>query len=117
MAYKLWIDNKRSPDFTLLSSNKDWKIARSSKEAITIVEGGGAPYFISLAYHLDGSDTSMEFLKWFAKRYSSGKIKLPENFDYYVHQRNGLAISKIYSFVEGLFDVYPIDKFAKKVIK
>lgn len=109
MSYKLWIDDQRNVDQSLLNNNKDWKIARSSKEAISIVESGGAPYFISFDYHLGEDDTAMEFLKWFAKRYSSGKIKLPANFDYYVHQRTGFAISKIYSFVEGLFDVYPLD--------
>lgn len=108
MTYKLWIDDKCPVDQTLSNINKDWKIARSSKEAIAIVERSGAPYFISFDYDLGDGETSMEFLKWFAKNYGSKKLKLEPHFDYYVHTRNKLGIYTIYNFMEGLLDTYPL---------
>jgi hypothetical protein len=109
MTYKLWLDDTRPIDQGLSTFNKDWKVARSSKEAIAILEKDGPPYFISFDYDLGEGDTAMAFLKWFAKRYSGGKLKLEPHFNYYVHARNGLALHNIYNFMEGLLETYPLE--------
>lgn len=108
MSYKLWLDDTRPIDQTILDHNKDWKVARSSEEAIRIVEKDGPPYFISFDYDLGAGDNSMAFLKWFAKKVGNGKLKLESRFDYYVHARNALALDRIYNFMEGLLETYPL---------
>lgn len=109
MSYKLWLDDTRPIDTDLSNHNKDWVVAKSSDEAIKLIEKEGPPYFISFDYDLGGGETSMEFLKWFAKKVAANKLKLESRFDYYVHARNPVALDRVYNFMEGLLETYPLE--------
>lgn len=65
MTWKLFIDDERSLEY-VTSCFDTWKVARSSEEAIRLVEEYGPPTFISFDHDLGGEDTSMVFLKWLA---------------------------------------------------
>jgi hypothetical protein len=88
MSYKLYIDDVRPcPDGFIL--------AKSSREAITIVELRGLPEYISFDHDLGEDDSSMVFLKWL-----SNYIDNP-SFNYTVHSANPVGRDNIISFIES----------------
>jgi hypothetical protein len=100
MSYKLFIDDERFPP----GSQHQWIIARSSEEAIRIVDTLGMPEFISFDHDLGGEDTSIVFVKWMIEwvldcieQGCEDKIKL----DYYVHSQNPVGVKNIEGLMES----------------
>ena len=58
MTYKLFIDDERYP------TDNTYLIARSSAEAIHVLNRYGIPESISFDHDLGGEDTSIEFIKY-----------------------------------------------------
>lgn len=88
MSYKLYLDDLRDcPEGFIL--------ARSSEDAITIVEIRGMPEFISLDHDLGQEDTSMVFLKWLSNNFDK------PSFNYIVHSANPVGSENIISFIES----------------
>jgi hypothetical protein len=88
MSYKLYLDDLRDcPEGFIL--------ARSSKDAITIVEIRGMPEFISLDHDLGNDDISMVFLKWLSNNFDK------PSFEYIVHSANPVGALNIISFIES----------------
>ena len=58
MGYKLFIDDERFP------VSDDWVIARTSGEAIGIMQDQGWPEYIAFDHDLGGSDTVRPVINW-----------------------------------------------------
>lgn len=97
MTYKLFIDDERHP------ITDDWVIARSSAEAIKIIEERGHPQEIAFDHDLgDGDTVTSVFLPWYQEALLDGKVKMPELFLFTVHSANPVGRARIAGWVEGL---------------
>ena len=95
MSYKLFLDDLREVSY--VSSETDWKIARTSLEALKIVFEYGMPKFISFDHDLGNEDTAMVFLKQLYAYFPDLK-ELPE---YQIHSANPIGKENIISFMES----------------
>ena len=93
MTYKLFIDDERFPPDSWVGGN--YKIARSSSEAIAFVEDYGMPNFISFDHDLGGDDTSMRFIGALISMLLDGFVVIPKDFDFYVHSQNPVGAGNI----------------------
>lgn len=96
MTYKLFLDDERDPP----GDNSNWLIARSSQEAISIVESKGIPSFISFDHDLGGDDTAMKFIWFLIESHIEGSL---DSFptDYYVHSQNPVGVQNIKSLMSN----------------
>jgi len=100
MSYNLFIDDERAvswalPDYTDWGV-LPWVIARSSEEALKIVQERGIPDRLALDFNLGYGDSILVFLKAFRKHTD----KMPE---WRCHSATWSAERMIASFVEDVF--------------
>lgn len=93
MTWKLYLDDLRDPPPAV---GEPWTVARSSSEAIQLVEEKGLPMWMSLDHDLGGDDTSMVFLKWLAYEYQAEFIPL-----WFVHSANPIGKQNIEAFLKS----------------
>lgn len=93
-GFNLFIDDERFP-----AGYRNWTIARTSSEAIALVEARGMPGFVSFDHDLGGEDTSMVFLRWLAEHAMDNGLTF--NFDYFVHSQNPIGAANIVGFIES----------------
>ncbi|ENH6339639.1 hypothetical protein ABWH74_002989 [Burkholderia vietnamiensis] len=97
MSYRLFIDDIRDP------MEPDWYVARTSSEAIMLLETLGCPREISFDHDLGGTDTAMLVVKRLVEiDLDSGGVFFPNNFVYTVHSANPVGRENI----RGLMDQY-----------
>ncbi|CAB3744809.1 hypothetical protein LMG24238_07347 [Paraburkholderia sediminicola] len=95
--YRLFIDDIRDPVAS------DWVIARTSLEAITLLEARGCPFEISFDHDLGGEDTAMVVArKLVTMDLDTGGRFIPPDFVYSVHSANPVGKGNI----EGLLEAY-----------
>jgi hypothetical protein len=89
-AYRLFIDDLRDP---VVSS---WVIARTSAEAIALLETCGCPSEISFDHDLGRDDTAMTVVKRLIEMdlNASGRF-IPSNFAFSVHSANPVGKENI----------------------
>ena len=98
MSYILFLDDERSVDMVDQSSwpvDLPVRIARSSTEAIQIVEQYGMPVFCAFDHDLGGDDTTMRFLR-FLSSIVEDQNDLP---DFAVHSANPVGAMNIVAFM------------------
>jgi hypothetical protein len=94
---RLFIDDMRNPP------ERGWAVARSSREAIGLLQVNGCPKQISFDHDLGGDDTAMVVVKWMIERDLDGDGKfIPTDFTFRVHSANPVGKANI----EGLLDAY-----------
>lgn len=98
MTYKLFIDDERFP------KTDDWRICRSSDEAIKMVILYGMPSEIAFDHDLGGDDTSMKFIWFIIDSYYDGELAIPENFKYTVHSQNPIGVLNIKGLMDGFLN-------------
>lgn len=98
MSWRLFIDDERNP------VADDWIIARSSDEAIFLVEAEGMPSEIAFDHDLGYDDTSMKFLAWLTEQLIEGTVKFPLGFKYSVHSMNSVGARNIANRMNSLLD-------------
>lgn len=98
MSYKLFLDDERHP------VTNDWVIARSSDEAIRIVQERGMPSEIAFDHDLGGTDTSMKFIWFFIDCYYDGELTIPNDFKYTVHSQNPIGVRNIKGLMENFLN-------------
>ena len=111
MTYKLFLDDIRFP------AASDWVIARSMDDAVWYIENRGVPSFISFDHDLaadhyvlgDGEKTGYTFAKWFVNYVTDNDIKIPENFDFYVHSMNPVGAKNIRDYMSQWLHNYKIN--------
>jgi hypothetical protein len=95
--YRLFIDDIRDP------VAPDWVIARTSFEAIALLEARGCPFEISFDHDLGGDDTAMVVAKKLVSMdLDAGGGFIPADFVYSVHSANPVGKGNI----EGLLEAY-----------
>ena len=96
MTYKLFIDDERHP------VTDDWMIARSSQEAIELLQYYGIPQEIAFDHDLGGDDTSMRYIRALIDFMDTLDVKFPKDFKYSVHSQNPIGRKNIESLMKGM---------------
>jgi hypothetical protein len=111
MSYDLFIDDEREPP----EDGRQWKVVRSSSEAILLFHNMGVPELISFDHDLGGDDTSQRYVDWIIGLcldlidigVDPKFIKFPRN--YVIHSQNPVGAKaidqKMKSFIRFL-DTY-----------
>ena len=98
MNYRIYLDDIRNPkgDFDF--------IARTSNEAIRIMEANGCPEFISFDFDLGNDDRAINVVKFMINEDldTNGEF-IPENFTWYTHSANGIGKSMIDGYLRSYF--------------
>jgi hypothetical protein len=94
--YKLFIDDLREP----VSSS--WKVARTSAQAIALLEAQGCPVEISFDHDLGGDDTAMVVVNRLIEMDldASGEF-IPDGFTFSVHSANPVGRDNIVGRLRG----------------
>ena len=93
---RLYIDDIRNPkgDFDV--------IARTSSDAIQVIENLGCPEYISFDHDLGGDDTAMAVVKYMVEKDLDNKGFIPDDFTFFVHSANPVGKSNL----EGYLNCY-----------
>jgi hypothetical protein len=95
-TYRLFIDDCREP------ATDGWVIARTSADAIKLLETHGCPFEISFDHDLGGDDTAMVFVKrLIGLDLDSGSRFIPNDFTYSVHSANPVGRENIAGLLGG----------------
>jgi hypothetical protein len=111
-TWQLYLDDLRHPDQTYTDEvrelrPREWTVARSSAEAIKLVQEHGMPVRLSLDHDLGicdngkggvTTDVVMTFLKWLANEYWDGVQDVPW---YAIHSANPVGAKNIQSFMDS----------------
>lgn len=100
MSYKLFIDDERYP------TTPDWMVARTSYDAIWMVENYGMPTEIAFDHDLGGEDTTMVFLKWLEQKLMEEFVAFPANFKYSIHSQNPIGAKNVKLYMEDLLNFF-----------
>ena len=105
--YKLFIDDIRP------RPSNDWIVARSSKEAIEIIQSKGLPDSISFDHDLGGDDKATSVIREITEMLLDNEIVMNPSFRFLVHSDNPtgkdniiLDMKNIYYHFCGV--VYPV---------
>lgn len=101
-GWDLFIDDERYPV-------KPCVVARTSREAILMVDHWGLPDSIAFDHDLGGEDTVMAFVKWLEYKVTDGKIVIPKHFTFSVHSQNPVGAKNIKSLMDQLLEYYQLD--------
>lgn len=95
MTWNLYVDDVREPP-----TSTEWVVARTSAEAIKLVEEKGCPQHMSLDHDLGGEDTTIPFVRWLVWRWFDGHQdeKLPT---VEVHSSNPVGRDNLLSLVRS----------------
>lgn len=96
MKWELFLDDVRFP------VNLEAHIARSSYDALWMIEHRGMPYHIDFDHDLTGQDTAMNLLSWMEATLIDGVISFPAGFTYAVHSQNPVGAQNIKHKMEHL---------------
>ncbi len=83
----MFIDDVRLPPAGIVCD----AIARSSDEAIAIMEKDGCPGFISFDHDLGGDDTAMCVVNWMIEKDMDEPGWIPDPFNWNVHSANPIG--------------------------
>lgn len=93
---RMYIDDIRDPkgDFEI--------IARSSKDAIYMINQLGCPDFISFDHDLGGDDTAMAVAKYIVEKdLDFNGCYIPLGFDFFVHSANPVGAANIAGYIRS----------------
>ncbi len=98
MTWQLHLDDQwDDPEVPFRRPDKDFVPAKSTGEAIVLIEGKGQlPSFISFDHDLGGDDNSIMLINWMINNYYSHKVP-----DYTVHSANPVGKENIISKMES----------------
>jgi len=94
--YCLFLDDLRELSYIGPKDISEWKIARSSSEAIGIIKEFGFPEFISFDHDLGEDDTATGFLKCWICEFPD--VPFPK---YAIHSSNPIGSANIKSFIDS----------------
>ncbi len=94
---KLWIDDQLDDPHTPLRHTPPGFLgARSTDEAVKLVEEHGLPEYMDLDHDLGGDDRVMVFLRWLSETFPDGPVP-----KYRVHSENCVGRPAIDSFMSS----------------
>jgi hypothetical protein len=90
MTWKLFLDDERDPP---TNSKHSFMIARSTKQAMELIETFGLPIYMSLDHDLGGADTTMVFLNKLINYLLDvdKEACFRDDFSFYVHSMNPIG--------------------------
>lgn len=91
--WTLFLDDERSPPIT----EDVVTVARSSQEAVALVEDLGPPSHVFLDHDLGDDDTSLKFLRWLSQSYPEAI----QGMTWTVHSENPVGSENIRSFLDS----------------
>lgn len=94
MNWSLFLDDLR--DVSYVPHRSNFKVARSTDEAITLVDKYGIPEFISFDHDLGETDRAMDFLKILYSKFPDGPV--PE---FQIHSSNPVGRDNISSYMDS----------------
>jgi hypothetical protein len=116
--YVLFLDDERDPEYCRergldaeWPSGAEVRVARSTAEAIAIVEQHGTPAFCAFDHDLGPEDTTMKFLDWFVNVYTPKFVP-----DYHVHSMNPVGAANIRAFMDSWERVHETMYFLQSVM-
>ena len=103
MSWLLFLDDLRNPSYVTecVKTQNSMTIARSSYEAIALMQKEGIPSFIYFDHDLGGDDTAMKVVNWIIEE-DLNKNCIPSDFRFYVHSANPVGKANI----EGKLEQY-----------
>ena len=107
MSYALFIDDERFPP----ADGRDWVIARTSNEALEVVDRNGWPDYVSFDHDLGGDDTSMAVIHGAIDRLLVTEAPLP--FEWTVHSQNPIGRDNIAALLGSYERSYPAPAFRR----
>ncbi len=95
-AWVLFLDDLREPDYVSDSRNcaATLRVARSSAEAIRLIEEHGLPDHIWFDHDLGGEDTAVILVNWLIEQDLDQKIEL-SNLSFTIHSSNPVGRENI----------------------
>jgi hypothetical protein len=95
--WKLFLDDQwDDPEMPFRHPPPGFKPAKSSLEAMVLIETRGLPSFISFDHDLGGEDNAMAFIVWMSDEHYSSKVP-----DYQIHSANPAGAANIHSKMES----------------
>lgn len=88
-SWALFLDDERFPP----SDSRPWQIARSTAEAMVLIDQMGWPGYVSLDHDLGGDDTAIVFIRTIIERLLDEGRGLP--FRWTVHSQNPVGRDNI----------------------
>jgi hypothetical protein len=113
MSYKLFLDDRRTPERTEPYSKKpphsnfwdDIKIARTYDDAVEIINEFGAPYMLMLDYFLgDDHFLGIDVVEYFVEYIMEDQSRLPDNFHYHCHTNSDTGARKMSEKLEDMLN-------------
>lgn len=98
MSWKLFLDDERFP------VDQDFVVARSTEEAIALVQQNGLPSQIAFDHDLGGADTSIKFIWWMINQYYDHNLIIPSDFTYSIHSQNVCGAANIKGLMDGFLN-------------
>lgn len=101
----LFLDDERIPSdvYWIALPERDWSIVRNMEQFVAYLELFGTPDIISFDNDLgDGEPEGRECLNWFVEQVLDGKLKIPENFRFFIHSKNNIAAEAMRGKFENL---------------
>lgn len=92
---KVWWKIKKLIGITTYDFDGEWYVARSSNEAIDLINLIGPPNFISFDHDLSGKDRAIDICKYLSENYYYSDI------DYVVHSENPIGKKNIQSYMDS----------------
>lgn len=110
MGWNLFIDDERNLEDVTWASwqvrekyrNEEWEICRSMMEVISAIfhHDKEVPSFISFDHDLgENESTGYSIAKWIVEMDMDGVVKIPKEFDFYVHSQNPIGKANIESYL------------------
>lgn len=101
MGYQLFLDDERLPP----NDGKQWMIARSYAEAVSLVETHGCPEVVSFDHDLGAVDgrvqkTGLDFAMYLVSRDLDADI-LPDDFFFTIHSQNPVGAENIKCYLRS----------------
>lgn len=101
MNWRLFIDDERFPS----DKDGDMIIARTLEEVKDLVSDLGMPKFVTFDHDLgEGEYTGYDIAKWMVDMDLDTMIKLPDDFDFYVHSQNPRGKENIEGLLRGYLE-------------
>ena len=98
MIFSMFIDDERFPP-EKWPSQHPLMLARSSADAICLMQIHGCPAFISFDHDLGGEDTAMKIVNWMINQDMDtrhyGLVFIPVYFSFAVHSQNPVGAKNI----------------------
>jgi len=98
MSYYMYLDDIRNP-----TTDRDWNVVRSYREAVDMILEFGMPAYISFDHDLGEADieTGYDLAKWIVDQDMDGAFTISTLFKFNVHSANPVGAANITSYLNS----------------